>query len=41
LFSVKGKQLSHADVENMILTKEKFPEWGTPFGNFFEILILE
>ena len=27
------------NLEERILTKEKYPSWGTKFGNFFEVLI--
>ena len=41
LFSVKGESISHKNLEHMILTEEKFPKWGTSYGNFFEILVIE
>ena len=33
------EKISYKKLEQMILTKNKYPPWGTKFGNFFEILI--
>ena len=39
LFDIHGESLSPATLENMILTKEELPSWGTKWGNFFEIVL--
>ena len=33
------KELSKDRLEQMIMTDEQYPEWGTKFGNFFEIVL--
>ena len=33
------KKLSKDELEEMIMTDEKYPVWGTKFGNFFEIIL--
>lgn len=34
-----GNALALDDLKRMFLSKEKFPAWGTKFGNFFEITL--
>lgn len=43
LFQIKdssGHLLSREEIERRCASVEKKPSWGTPFGNFFEILLL-
>lgn len=34
-----GSSISESRLQEMILTEDNFPEWGTPYGNLFEILL--
>lgn len=36
-----GDKISINKLNDMLLSKNKYPRWGTKFGNFFEILINE
>lgn len=36
---LSGENLPNERLEEMIMTKEKFPGWGTPYGNLFEIIL--
>jgi FkbM family methyltransferase len=33
-------QLSHDEIVSRITSCEEYPPWGTPFGNFFEVLLV-
>ena len=39
LFNNEGKRLEIKELSKMILSKDKYPAWGTSHGNFFEILV--
>lgn len=39
LYTVAGEPLSVTTLKSMMTSKEKYPKWGTKFGNFFEIFI--
>jgi len=34
-----GENLSVSRLKEMIMTDQDFPEWGTPYGNLFEIML--
>lgn len=34
-----GSAISDSRLQEMVLTEDDFPEWGTPYGNLFEILL--
>lgn len=40
IFDVSGVKVSSQVLENMLLTEEKKPIWGTEWGNFFEVLLV-
>ena len=42
LFEIRdanNNKLTHERLGEMIMTEEEFPEWGTAYGNFFEVLL--
>ncbi len=39
VFDSSDKELPLNRLKEMMLTEESFPEWGTEFGNFFEVLL--
>jgi FkbM family methyltransferase len=39
LFNARGETLEIKELSKMILSEEKYPAWGTSFGNLFEILV--
>lgn len=40
VYSVSMNPISHPQLREMCLTREEKPAWGTPFGNFFEVLVI-
>lgn len=41
IFLSSGKQISINILTDMLYSTNKYPEWGTKFGNFFEVLVHE
>lgn len=39
VYNSRGDAIAEDDLKRMFLSKEKFPAWGTKFGNFFEITL--
>lgn len=39
LFNARGETLEIKELSKMILSEEKYPAWGTSYGNLFEILV--